>query len=787
MHTTYFEESFLRHFQPFNLFVYFVLDSAEIRHFGCNKRNEREEEESISLRLHNYKPAKKSKLKISEIGKCVKAISFSNNTVLIEGAPGVGKSAFAWEICRKWASGELLQDWSIVILINLCNKQVREAKLLSDFLYYPDQALTEKICQDLVMSEGKRVLFIVDGLDQLNQQQLPPSGSVYQQLADKELLPSATLMILSKVSCKQHHQGTDRHIQVSCFTKENIDDYITSACSGDINDAELLAALKSYLSSHPYIYNLMHIPAQCVMITDLYRLHWNNGDKGFSPNTLTELYTDLVCTVLLRYLSNHREYGQKKRVLKEFTADLPEKARESFMVLAQLAAKGIEEINFVFELPKDFETLGLLQKVEQDYSRKECSESYSFLNLTLQEYLAAYYCSQQDSVERLPTILRSENPLACFLLSYCYEFDKYPHPQGYHHRAVLLFTVGLTSWDVQGIFETFENNPTLSLSAMHLLYETQSPDLIRQATFCPILPARSTNNLDMLLVPKPHTPLDLFVTGYCIPHSNRSWLLDTTTFASDNLFWSQLGEEHMKALSIDERKKVLLSVIHFKALSAGLDMSSDQDCSIGHIKRLIVWGNNIQWLHLLHPHSQKLSELLIQSVLQLEEDGEREYSKFPLFHPLLKKLLVNGVLQKGFLPLLQIIPSMKSLEKLYLWFDINVGWSSNKDDISAICKQLQTCPTRHEITAYSSSYDFPSYLLTISPNLEVLQLFRLTLTPHLTQCEVSSLKILKINSCKIPEDACTALVHFLQSSQCVLEGFLLSIHWLSFFHLKSKI
>ena len=68
---------------------------------------------------------------------------------------------------------------------------------------------------------------------------------------------------------------------------------------------------------------------------------------------------------------------------------------------------------------------------------------------------------------------------------------------------------------------------------------------------------------------------------------------------------------------------------------------------------------------------------------------------------------------------------------------------------------------------------FPSYLLTISPNLEVLQLFRLTLTPHLTQCEVSSLRILKINSCKIPDDACTSLIHFLQSSQCVLEGFLL--------------
>ena len=762
MHATYFEEPSLKHYLPFNLFMCCVCNPFEMSQ-SCRLR---EDEESISLRLHNYEPGEKScRLRIGEIGR---SRPFSTNTILIEGAPGVGKSALALEICRKWVSGELLQDWSIVIIIQLCNQQVREAKLLSDFLYYPDQALRGKICQDLVTSEGKQVIFIVDDLDQLNEQQLPPQNSVYQQLVDKSLLPSATLMILSNVNVQQC-QHTSQHIQVSCFTKETIDLYITSACSGD-NNAELLATFKSYISSHPYIYNLMHIPAQCVMITDLYRLHWNNGDREFSPNTLTELYTDLVRTLLLRYLSCHHEYSQRKWVIKEFT-DLPDKAKESFMALAQLAAKGIEERKYVFDEPMDFETLGMMQKVEEVYPGRESSESYSFLNLTLQEYLAAYYCSQQDSVERLQMILQSKNPLACFLFSYCHEFDKYPHPQEYLHRAVLLFKVGLTKLhglDVQAIFETFENNvPTQSLSAMHLLYETQAPDLIRLATFLPDIPVRSTSNLDMLLVPKPHTPLDLFVTGYCIPHSNRSWLLDTTTFAIDKLFHSQLGEEYMKPLSIDERKKVLLSVVHFKALSAGLDISSDQYCSIGHIKRLIVWGNNIQWLHLLHPHTQKVTELFIQSVLPLEE---KEYSKFPLFYPLLNKVFVNGILQKGFLPLLQIIPSMNSLEKLYLWFEIR---SDNMDDISAIYKQLQTCPVRHEITAYNNSSDFPSYLLTISPNLEALQLFRLTLTPHLTQCEVSSLRILKINSCKIHDDACTALIHFLQSTQCVLEGFLL--------------
>ena len=150
----------------------------------------------------------------------------------------------------KLASGELLQKCSIVVLINLCNQHVREAKILSEFLFYPDQKVTEKICQDLIHYNGKRTLFIVDGLDQLNEQQLPPHGSVYQQLADKELLPSATLMILSKVSCRKQRKYTHQHIQVSGFTKESIDLYITSACS---NNIELLAALNpTYPHTHTY-------------------------------------------------------------------------------------------------------------------------------------------------------------------------------------------------------------------------------------------------------------------------------------------------------------------------------------------------------------------------------------------------------------------------------------------------------------------------------------------------------------------------------------------------------
>ena len=762
MHATYFEEPSLRHYQPFNLFMYFVRDLAYSNYnhnshtCTCGAK-----EEPISLRLHNYNAKGDGcKLELSEISKCIEDRSASTSHVFVEGAPGMGKSALAWEMCHKWASGEILQDWSIVILVNLCNKHVREAKLLSDFLYYPDQAMRENICQDLVTSEGKQVLFIVDGLDKLNEQQLTPTDTdlVYQKLVDKKLLRRATIVILKKPHFNRKHQHTDQHIRVSCLAEKNIDDYITSACSGD-GDAQLLAAFKSYISSHPYIHNLMHIPAQCVMITDLYCLHWNNGDREFSPNTLTELYTDLVRTLLLRYLSNHREYSQREWVIEDFT-DLPDKVKESFLALAHLAANGIQHKTYVFEVPNNFETLGLeefkegvsetfglMQRVDKVYACKESTESYIFLNLTLQEYLAAYYCSQQDSVERLKIVLSSPYPLERFLSSYVCQL--YLYPLEYDHKAVFLFTVGLAklSWDHQALSKILKTSVNLSsttifFSAMHLLYETQSPDLIR-STFSSLNHyTQLTDKYGLLNIPRSFsvsTSLDFFVTGYCILHSNRSW---------------QSGYTNNVAL----------------ALSKGLNMSANQWSSIGHIAVINMAAEDIP---LLHPHTQKIIVLTILIREQSKECAD-VFTKLPTFCPLLKTLTVDIMHTTCLTPLLEVLPFMSSLERV----TFRLKRLSYSIDISEICKQLQTCPTNHKIKIGFDKKKFTMLPLTISPNLKCLHLSWLTLTPDLTQCEISnSLTRLKIKSCKIPDDACAALVHFLQSPKCVLEEILLLYYY----------
>ena len=424
----------------------------------------------------------------------------------------------------------------------------------------------------------------------------------------------------------------------------------------------------------------------------------------------------------------------------------------------------------------DFETFGLVQRVEEVYSEDTSSSvSYCFLHLTLQEYLAAYYCSLQEKpTEILQTLLKQDRSQQGFSIALRPDIPRSSILSHYQigssiskndHCTVVLFAVGISKSKMfQSLSESIEtHNNTQVFSSFHLLYETQSPDLIRQVFSTLEAPASDSNQFGLLEVPRHGTPLDSFVAGYCIAHSNRLWLHDNENFNA----------------------RMHTNQEHFQALSKGLNMSSDQ-CN-GHIVVLKNVYAGISLLKLLHPHTQKLTELSIG----IPEDSDEAYTDFPVFYPLLKTLkMKTGFSQSylktsevkisfsiSFVSLLSILPSMSSLKMLC----IELSMISEVSDTEL--KQLRNCHTLQHLeicceasavgyTGRSKGCRIPPF--AISSKLESLSIscFALTSDPF-AQKEIS-LKTLKLCSCEIPDVACTALVHFLQSPHCVLETFELS-------------
>ena len=191
-----------------------------------------------------------------------------------------------------------------------------------------------------------------------------------------------------------------RHIEVLGFTEKDITDYIQNALS-----PQELSAFDSYLSTYPNIRLTMYIPLNCAIVVEVYRSCQQSGRPP--PKTVTDLYTCLVQTILLRYLDSHPHYKDDTIDVDKFT-DLPPPVYHHFCKLIQMAYDGVQSQQLIFhDQHTTIEHLGFMDTVTELFpSKRSATYSYNFLHLSLQEYLAAYHVSLQ-SMDMQQQLLRT--------------------------------------------------------------------------------------------------------------------------------------------------------------------------------------------------------------------------------------------------------------------------------------------------------------------------------------------------------------------------------------------
>ena len=324
--------------------------------------------------------------------------------LLIEGAPGIGKSTFAWEVCQKWSQHQIFNEYSLVVLLRFRDKRMQEVKSISDLFYHPNPKLQSDIVHDIQLVGGHGLLLILDGFDEAPASK-QTMDSILVRLFTGQELPKAAVILTTRptASAKLHEVCRGKHsrrLEIVGFCTKEIDEYIQCAFS----DEQSRSDFKEYFSLNPHIHSMMHVPLNSAMVTQVYESCKPTGIVV--PKTVTQLYSSLIRTLLLRHLKDRQEYRDTTTNTKSFK-DLPPAMYDQFRKICEIAYTGIisAETELIFQhLTCNFDHFGLMHVNPPLYVDKGASVSYTFLHLTIQEYLAAYHISQQSREEQIAIV-----------------------------------------------------------------------------------------------------------------------------------------------------------------------------------------------------------------------------------------------------------------------------------------------------------------------------------------------------------------------------------------------
>ena len=315
---------------------------------------------------------------------CVEQVG-KGRVIVIEGAPGIGKSTLAWELCRKWEEYASMEAYSLVILLRLREKRVQNISDVSSLFYAYDREDRVSVVEKIKNSRGRGVLFVLDGFDELPK--LLQRESVLVDLLRKRILPQSTVVVTSRPSAMDRlltisKPLIEKRIEILGFSQESIEKYASNVFSR--NELE---AFKNYISAprNPAINSLMYVPLYAAFVVIIYQ---STTSKGSLPRTITQLYTQLCLTILNRYLKANTEYPSVRTL-----QNLPGALCGQFLELSKLAHEGFlkEEVILYGDIGEHF---GFLDAVPDLYGG--CDVSFNFLHLTLQEFFAAYHISQMS-------------------------------------------------------------------------------------------------------------------------------------------------------------------------------------------------------------------------------------------------------------------------------------------------------------------------------------------------------------------------------------------------------
>ncbi|KAF4114004.1 hypothetical protein G5714_004227 [Onychostoma macrolepis] len=333
-------------------------------------------------------------------------------TVLTKGIAGIGKTVSVQKFILDWAEGKAHQDVDFMFVLPF-----RELNLIRDHQYSLHRLLLDfhPELQDLdsKIYEECKVVFIFDGLDE---SRITLMFSDDQKCVDvkppeRRSASSALIWITSRPAAANQipTKYINRVTEIQGFTEPQKEEYFRKRISDQHQASRIISHIRRARSLHI----MCHIPVFCWISSTVLQNLLEEDLSAEIPQSLTEMYIHFL---LIQINMRDQKYEEKD------PEKLLQSNREVIVKLAEVAFNQLMMGNVMFYEEDLIESgiyvtdasvySGICTEIFKEESVIYQRKVYSFIHLSFQEFLAAFYafyCCLTKNMEQVQFILNSEN------------------------------------------------------------------------------------------------------------------------------------------------------------------------------------------------------------------------------------------------------------------------------------------------------------------------------------------------------------------------------------------